>query len=110
MVLSESIMDKTAKYNIGDLVVHTHHGYRAVVIDIDPLFLASGRFNPQAPKRDFSTRNPWYRLLVDGSSQTTYVEEPLLALDASHDMIDNPNIGDYLIPQSGRYRSNIHRH
>ncbi len=110
MVLSESIMDKTAKYNIGDLVVHTHHGYRAVVIDIDPLFLASGRFNPQAPKRDFSTRNPWYRLLVDGSSQTTYVEEPLLILDNSHELIDNPNLYDYLIQQPDGYHSNMRRH
>jgi heat shock protein HspQ len=103
-------MDKTAKYNIGDLVVHTHHGYRAVVIDIDPLFQASGRFNPQAPKRDFSTRNPWYRLLVDGSGQTTYVEEPLLILDDSHELIDNPNLRDYLIQQPDGYHSTIRRH
>ena len=103
-------MDKSAKYNVGDLVVHTRQGYRAIVVDVDPLFQASGRYNPQACKRDFSIRNPWYRLLVDGSSQITYVEEPLLTLDSSHRTIDNPNIKDYLSQQHGNYRSNVSRH
>ncbi|MDP3705748.1 MAG: heat shock protein HspQ [Legionellaceae bacterium] len=78
----DSINPKIAKFNIGDVVVHQRQGYRAVIIDIDPLFQASGRYNPQANKRSFSNQNPWYRLLVDESSQETYVEEPLLALDS----------------------------
>lgn len=103
-------MDKKAKYNVGDLVLHTRQGYRAVVVDVDPLFQASGRYNPQACKRDFSSRNPWYRLLVDGSSQVTYVEEPLLTLDDSHQSIDNPKIADFLVQQNGYYHSTIRRH
>ncbi len=103
-------MNKTAKFNIGDLVVHTRQGYRAVVVDIDPLFQASGRYNPQACKRDFSKRNPWYRLLVDSSSQITYVEEPLLVRDSSPQIIDNPNVNHYLIQRHGHYCSNARRH
>ena len=103
-------MDKKAKYNVGDLVMHTRQGYRAVVVDVDPLFHASGRYNPQACKRDFASRNPWYRLLVDGSSQVTYVEEPLLVFDNSHQSIDNPKVPDFLIQQNGCYHSNIRRH
>ncbi|HBI21615.1 MAG TPA: heat shock protein HspQ, partial [Legionella sp.] len=61
-------MDKKAKFNVGELVTHLRQGYRAVIVDIDPLFQASGQYNPQACKRDFSKNNPWYRLLVDGSS------------------------------------------
>jgi len=97
-------MSRIAKFNIGDLVVHKRQGYRAVVIDVDPLFQASGRYNPQASKREFSKRNPWYRLLVDGSSQMTYVEECLLAFDPNQQSIDNPNIADYLILQGSAYR------
>ena len=89
-------MNKTAKFNIGDIVTHTRQGYRAVVVDVDPLFQASGRYNPQACKRDFSMRNPWYRLLVDSSSQMTYVEEPLLAHDSDQQAIDNPKTAHYL--------------
>ncbi len=44
----------------------------------------------------FSKRNPWYRLLVDDSSQMTYVEESLLAFDISRQAIDNPKVNHYL--------------
>jgi len=103
-------MKKTAKFNVGDCVVHTQHGYRAVVVDVDPFFQASGRFNPQARKSEFALRNPWYRLLVDKSSQMTYVEEPLLTIDSSHLAIDNPKIGHYLKEQKGGYQTNSSLH
>jgi heat shock protein HspQ len=103
-------MKDTAKFNIGERVIHINHGYRAVIVDVDPLFQASGRFNPQAYKREFATRNPWYRLLVDRSSQMTYVEECLLKRDPSQFTIDNPNIKEYLDEQQGVYRPNTSRH
>lgn len=96
-------MNKVARFNIGDLVVHTHSRYRAIVIDVDPLFQASGRYNPQASQREFATRNPWYRLLVDDSSQMTYVEECLLIADTSNLPINNPHVGAYLKEKKGHY-------
>jgi heat shock protein HspQ len=103
-------MDKIAKFNIGDCVIHKQLGYRAVIADIDPYFQASGRYNPQACKRDFSCRNPWYRLLVDSSSQITYVEECHLICDTDNQGIDNPHIYHYLIEQKGRYCRNMCTH
>lgn len=96
-------MNRTAKFNIGDYVIHTRQGYRGIVIDVDPLFQASGRYNPQALKRAFAQRNPWYRLLVDGSNQMTYVEEKVLQLDLNTQAIDNPQLGCYLIKRNGQY-------
>lgn len=96
-------MERIAKFNVGDLVLHKRQGYRAVVIDVDPMFQASGRYNPQACKRAFSHRNPWYRLLVDNSSQMTYVEECLLAFDGNQQAIENPNVSEYLIDSEGSY-------
>ena len=101
---------KVAKFNIGDQVVHQHQGYRGIIIDIDPLFQASGRYNPQAYKYPFTTRNPWYRILVDNSSQTTYVEEPLLTKDANPEKISNPQISHYLVHHNGRYWGNHASH
>lgn len=98
-------MSRVAKFNIGDLVVHKRQGYRAVVIDVDPLFQASGRYNPQASKREFSQRNPWYRLLVDESNQMTYVEECLLAFDENPHAIDNPQVEQYLENRQGEYHT-----
>lgn len=90
-------MSGQAKFNIGDIVFHKQQGYRAVVVDIDPLFQASGRYNPQAVKRAFAHQYPWYRLLVDDSEQMTYVEEPCLRADPNGDdmPIDNPLLEDY---------------
>ena len=104
-------MIRVAKFNLGDIVTHVRQAYRAVVVDIDPSFFASGRYNPQANKRGFSHRNPWYRLLVDNSSQITYVEECfLIADDFQQSMIDNPNIERYFVKRGNGYLSNIIRH
>ncbi|MBI2786558.1 MAG: heat shock protein HspQ [Legionella longbeachae] len=103
-------MDKIAQFNIGDLVIHKQCRYRAIVVDVDPLFQASGRYNPQAPKREFATRNPWYRLLVDDSSQITYVEECMLIADASQLPINNPHINVYLKEQGGQYKNAHAKH
>lgn len=105
-----SVMNKTAKFNIGDLVIHQRMGYRAIVVDVDPLFQASGRYNPQANQREFATRNPWYRLLVDDSSQMTYVEECLLIPDSSHHPISNPQISEYLKEKEGAFYSTHKTH
>lgn len=96
-------MNKIAKFNIGDLVKHKRIRYRAIIIDIDPLFQPSGVYNPQADKHEFATRNPWYRLLVDDSSQMTYVEENLLIPDSNQDDINNPHLHQYLTEEEGGY-------
>lgn len=104
------MLNKVAKFNIGDFVIHKRIRYRAIVVDVDPLFQASGRYNPQADKREFATKNPWYRLLVDDSSQVTYVEECMLIPDPSRNPIDNPNMSHYLEEQKGQYRSLSSKH
>lgn len=86
-----------AKFNLGDVVLHKKQGYRAVIVDVDPLFHASGRYNPQTQKRTFAHQNPWYRLLVDETRQMTYVEEPLLLADPEMGKkhINNPLLKKY---------------
>lgn len=103
-------MIKIAKFNIGERVRHLQHGYLAVIIDIDPLFQASGRYNPQAIKRSFATKNPWYRLLVDGGAQIAYAEECKLVAEHSAEKIDNSHLEEYLIEQPDGYRSCVPRH
>lgn len=103
-------MARKAKYNIGDIVTHAVQGYRAVVVDVDPQFQASGHYNPQASKRPFATKNPWYRLLIDHSSQETYVEECHLKKDSNQETIDNPQIGLFLTLEGDRYHSNASVH
>lgn len=89
-------MEKLAKFNIGDIVVHNIQGYRAQIIDIDPLFQASGHYNPAAIRKGMAERKPWYRLLIDDSEQMTYVEECYLELDSQALPIQNPKVAAYL--------------
>ena len=103
-------MNKIAKFNIGGIVIHKRHGYRAVIVDCDALFQASGRYNPQSARREFSRRNPWYRLLVDESNQMTYVEECHLELDSNQELVSNPNIVYYFTQHQGDYYINAYRH
>lgn len=104
------MISKQAKYNIGDCVIHLNQHYRGVIIDIDPLFQASGRYNPQALTRAFASRNPWYRILVDNSSQITYVEECYLQADLTYEQITHPLINQFLSHKQGQYHSKIARH
>lgn len=98
-------MEKSAKYNIGDTVIHVSRGYRALIVDIDPLFQASGRYNPAAVRKGFGDRKePWYRLLVDNSSQMTYVKECCIKPDFQCLPIQNPKIPNYSAHQD------IHRY
>jgi heat shock protein HspQ len=103
-------MERMARFNIGDLVIHKRSRYRAIVVDVDPLFQASGRYNPQAPQHAFATRNPWYRLLVDDSSQMTYVEECMLIEDTSKLPINNPHLTIYLKECNGHYHHPSAKH
>lgn len=101
-------MERKAKYNIGDVVLHKRQGYRALVIDIDTNFQSSG-YSPRNSEKEFALKNPWYRLLVDSTSHMTYVEECLLIRDLSGKEIDNPNIDLYLTGKHGKYNT-INKH
>jgi len=103
-------MERRARFNIGEIVIHKRQGYRGVVIDIDPLFQASGEYNPRNHRREFAKRNPWYRILVDSSSQMTYVEETMITKDLSEKNIENPNIDRYLTEKNGQYNATTMRH
>jgi heat shock protein HspQ len=97
-------MEKEAHFNIGDIVIHKKQGYRAIVVDVDPIFQSSGRYNPGAIKK-FKNRNPWYRLLVDESNQMTYVEECSLSLFDKTYAIDNPKINQFLEEKAQGYKT-----
>lgn len=91
-------MRQQAKYDIGEVVAHLKHGYRALIVDIDPIFQPSGykKHRQQADNLSKEASMPWYRLLVDDSSHITYVEESLLKPMKGDAMVENPNVKHYL--------------
>lgn len=93
-----------ALFNIGDIVTHKCQQYRAVIIDADPIFQASGHYNPKTSTKIHTVNENWYRLLIDDSSQETYVKESLLLLESSKMKINNPRVTHHLIYNNGGYK------
>ncbi len=90
----------------GQLVQHRRYGYRGVVVDFDLACRADDAWyqkNQTQPDRE----QPWYHVLVDGSTVVTYAAESSLEADTSEQPIHHP-----LVPQlfegflGGRYERN----
>ena len=84
-----------AKFSIGELVHHRLFDYRGVVIDVDPIFSASEQWYEQVARSRPPKDRPWYHVLVDGETHSTYVaEEFLMAVDEDEEGVDNPLVKD----------------
>jgi heat shock protein HspQ len=83
------------KYAIGQLVCHLKFGYRGVVVDIDLNYALGEAWYEQVARSRPPKDKPWYRVLVHGSSQETYVAERHLAVDTEATEVDNPQVDDY---------------
>jgi len=80
---------KEPHFAAGDLVHHQRYGYRGVVVAVDPECRATESWyqkNQTQPNRN----QPWYHVLVDGSSQTTYVAQSNLEPDLHGSPIAHP--------------------
>lgn len=72
-----------AKFAVGDLIEHRLFDYRGVIVDVDPQFRATDEWYKTMAKSRPPKNKPWYHVLVDGASHSTYVAERNLAADAS---------------------------
>ena len=73
----------------GELVRHRRYGYRGVVVELDLSCQADEQWyhsNRTQPERD----QPWYHVLVDGGTHTTYAAEANLTADETPLEIRHP--------------------
>ena len=85
----------TAKFNIGQLIYNRLMDYRGVIVDVDPCFQGTDGASENAPRGMSPHDLPWYHVLVDGLTHTTYVAERNLAPDDSGDPIDHEDVPFY---------------
>ena len=94
------------RFLIGQLVRHRRYGYRGVVVDFDIRCIASDDWyeaNQTQPDRD----QPWYHVLVDGSTYVTYAAEENLLADDTDQPIHHPLVPHLFAAFDGqRYRRN----
>ena len=99
-----------AKFGLGQLVKHKLFDYRGVIVDIDPIFLGSDTWYDQVAKTRPPKNKPWYKVLVNDSSDETYVAEKNLQADVSQKSINHPLIGSYFDEfNNGLYKNNTWR-
>ena len=79
-----------ARFGVGQLVHHVRFDYRGVVFDVDPTFQGSEEWYEQVARSRPPRDAPWYHVLPDGASHTTYVAERNLEADPSAEPIEHP--------------------
>ncbi len=94
------------RFRVGQVVRHTRYGYRGVVVAFDHTCQASEAWymhNQTQPER----KQPWYHVLVDGSTYSTYAAQTSLTEDDSGECIIHPWTELYFSDfDNGRYTRN----
>jgi heat shock protein HspQ len=93
-----------ANWHIGQLVHHRLFDYRGVIYDADPVFMLSEEWYQQVAQSRPPKDEPWYRVLVNGSLQETYVAQQNLEADTAGGAIKHPDIDIYFSAfENGQY-------
>jgi heat shock protein HspQ len=105
------VAGERASFAVGDLVGHRLFGYRGVVFDVDPCFCGTDEWYEQVARSRPPKDAPWYHVLVDGATHTTYVAERNLEPDPSGAPVAHPLL-DALFEgfEQGRYVRRQQRH
>lgn len=102
---------RSAKFFIGQRVVHRLFDYRGVVVDVDAIFSRSDAWYDQVAKTRPPKDEPWYVVLVHDRTSETYVAERNLMNDAEEDPIQHPHLHRFFDRfEGGRYllRNPVH--
>ena len=91
-----------SKFSIGQIVHHKRYGYRGVIFGQDPSCSADDEWyegNQTQPGRD----QPWYHVLVNERTHTTYVAESNLEADELDEPILHPLLDKIFSGRRGDY-------
>ena len=102
------MLEKQAKYRLGQVVRHRKHPFRGVIFDVDPEFANTEEWYEAIPE-DIrpDKQQPYYHLLAENeqSFYVAYVSEQNLIEDCSGEPVDHPDIPEIFGPfQGGTYR------
>jgi len=95
------------KFEIGQRVKHRRYTYRGLVVDFDMACQADDTWyetNQTQPDRE----QPWYHVLVHGTTRVTYAAESSLEPDPTNQPVDHPLVTHFfeVDRQSGAYARN----
>jgi len=93
-VVPDYFPDELPLFMPGALIRHRRYGYRGIVVDFDMSCHADEQWyhaNAAHPDRD----QPWYHILVHGSTINTYAAQENLVADVITGRIDHPLISHF---------------
>lgn len=96
-------MIQHAKFSIGQIIRHKLFDYRGVIFEVDPEFLLTDEWYEQMARSRPPRDKPWYHVLVDGATHSTYVSEQNLTDSKDVKMVSNPAVDDYFVSFENGY-------
>lgn len=93
---------KAIQFNPGQIVKHRRFGYRGVVFQADAEFELSEEWYEAVARSRPPKDAPWYHVLVDGGSHSTYVAQRHLTHSRDRSQIEHPLLGRYFASYNGR--------
>ncbi|PAJ74322.1 DNA-binding protein [Pseudoalteromonas sp. NBT06-2] len=91
-----------SKFYIGQIINHIRFNYRGVIVEIDPIFSNSNQWYEQMAVTQPPKNKPWYNVLVDQSSDITYVAQRNLISSENMSQIEHPLLGRYFNKYDGK--------
>lgn len=102
-------MDRTAKFQIGQVVKHRFYPFRGVVFDVDPSFDNTDEWWQSIPAEIRPSKDqPFYHLLAenDETEYVAYVSEQNLMPDRSGEPVRHPQVPELFDDlENGVYRA-----
>ncbi|MFQ5670493.1 MAG: heat shock protein HspQ [Acidobacteriota bacterium] len=85
----------STRFAIGEIVQHRLFGYRGVIVDVDASFQMSEEWYTKMAQTRPPKNQPWYRVLVHGTEQVTYVADRNLEPDHTGEPIQHPLLAQF---------------
>ena len=98
------MINRNAKFSIGEVVKHRIHPFRGVIFDVDPTFDNTEEWWNSIPENHRPKKDqPFYHLLAenDSSYYIAYVSEQNLLMDDSEEPIKHPLINEIFSGKKG---------
>ena len=92
-----------ARFQIGQIVEHRLFNYRGVVFEVDAVFSLTQEWYDQVARSRPPKDQPWYHVLVDNGTHTTYVAERHLTESDNISEIHHPAVSHFFSGFSNGY-------
>lgn len=102
------MLNRDAKFRIGEVVRHKFFPFRGVIFDVDPTFNNTEEWWQSIPANVRPRKDqPYYHLLAENeeNSYIAYVSEQNLLHDESGEPVDHPEVGDMFAEFKGTFYS-----